>query len=356
MSKRIQSKYWCLTVFKDAEELSETLEGLHEEKVLSYAVFQEEVCPETKREHLQAYIELTNRKSFNWVKDKFPGDHIERRKSRSNQPARDYCMKEDSRKQGCEPVEIGTFVPQGQGKRNDIIALRDAVMSGQDYKQLVDDDCLVQAVARYPRFVDKLQNIARPNRNFMTRCHVFWGNTGSGKSRRAHWEAGQICDEPYVKDPASVWWDGYQGESAVIIDDYRGNIPLAYMLRLIDRYPLRVQVKGGYVKFLATDVWITSNVSPEDWWNKTQKGYNASWAAWNRRITVEDFMHTNNGVWAPPPEEPDDDVDMKAIEEEDEDEDISYPEGDIPSDAETIVYDNQFDVLQEDVTSESDTF
>lgn len=92
--------------------------------------------------------------------------------------------------------------------------------------------------------------------------HVFWGPTGTGKSRRAWLEAG---DDAYCKDPRSKFWCGYQGENHVIIDEFRGGIDIAHMLRWLDRYPVRVEIKGSSIPLVAGKIWITSNVEPL-WW------------------------------------------------------------------------------------------
>lgn len=38
------------------------------------------------------------------------------------------------------------------------------------------------------------------------------------------------------------------------------------MLQLLDRYPLRVEVKGSFVPFVSRRVIITSNVPPDEWY------------------------------------------------------------------------------------------
>jgi hypothetical protein len=92
--------------------------------------------------------------------------------------------------------------------------------------------------------------------------HVFWGLTGTGKSRRAWDEAGM---DAYCKDPRSKFWCGYQGEDNVIIDEFRGGIDIAHLLRWFDRYPVRVEIKGSSVPLVSSKVWITSNLEPK-WW------------------------------------------------------------------------------------------
>lgn len=92
---------------------------------------------------------------------------------------------------------------------------------------------------------------------------VYWGRTGSGKSKRAFEEAGGDC---YFKDPRSKFWCGYQGQSHVIIDEFRGAIDLSHMLRWLDRYPVIVEIKGSSRPLKATKFWITSNVDPRLWY------------------------------------------------------------------------------------------
>lgn len=92
---------------------------------------------------------------------------------------------------------------------------------------------------------------------------MYYGATGTGKSRKAHEEAGVGA---YVKDPRSKFWCGYRGESHVIIDEFRGGIDVSHMLRWLDRYPVRVEIKGSSVPLKADKIWITSNLHPDDWW------------------------------------------------------------------------------------------
>jgi hypothetical protein len=44
---------------------------------------------------------------------------------------------------------------------------------------------------------------------------VYWGRTGSGKSKRA-WEEATFF--AYSKSPTLIWWCGYQQHEAVVIE------------------------------------------------------------------------------------------------------------------------------------------
>lgn len=94
-------------------------------------------------------------------------------------------------------------------------------------------------------------------------CTVFWGPTGTGKSRRAWEEAGM---DSYAKDPRTKWWGGYRGQENIVVDEFRGGIDVAHLLRWLDRYPCFVEVKGGSLPLCAKRFWFTSNLHPRSWY------------------------------------------------------------------------------------------
>jgi len=99
---------------------------------------------------------------------------------------------------------------------------------------------------------------------------VLWGPSGTGKSRLAFElasrKAKETHDDYYVKTAHNTWWDGYNGEKIVIIDDYAGQWPITYALNVLDRYPMQVEFKGGSTNLQATTFIITSNYHPQDWY------------------------------------------------------------------------------------------
>jgi len=109
---------------------------------------------------------------------------------------------------------------------------------------------------------------------------VYWGPTGTGKSRRAWQESG---DDAYSKDPRTKFWCGYRCEENVIIDEFRGAIDISHILRWTDRYPVRVEVKGSSKPLSASKFIFTSNLHPRLWYPELDA---ETYAALERRLEI----------------------------------------------------------------------
>ena len=142
--------------------------------------------------------------------------------------------------------------------------------NGYSDKDLAEDEETFPTWAKYPRlYKDYTRLRSDQQRSWPTATKVFWGGSGVGKSRRALFEGGS--DAFWLPRPLAngqVWWDGYDGQETVVIDDFTCWIPLNQMLRMLDRYPLNVQTKGSTVPFKPRTIIITSNFNPRNWYEK----------------------------------------------------------------------------------------
>nr|QEL50689.1 replication initiator protein [Okra leaf curl alphasatellite] len=119
----IKSQWWCFTVFF-LSSTAPDLTPLFENTAVSYACWQEEESPTTKRRHLQGYLQCKGQRTLAQIKSIF-GDlnpHLEKQRARKTDEARDYCMKEETRVSG--PFEFGEYCAAGSHKRRQ----RDAVV------------------------------------------------------------------------------------------------------------------------------------------------------------------------------------------------------------------------------------
>ncbi len=115
---------------------------------------------------------------------------------------------------------------------------------------------------------------------------MYWGFTGTGKSRRVRELAGE--DAYWVSNPGRgqpVWFDGYMGQRSIVFDDFYGWIPWSMLLRLLDRNPVNLNCKGTTALCLATAFYFTSNAHPSMWYK------HVPYAALERRITIIECEH-----------------------------------------------------------------
>jgi len=244
---------WCFTennpegVFADPDEVIEVYK-------IKYMVYQLELGEEGTL-HLQGYIEFASPRRLAWCRRILPRAHWETRRG-TPQEASNYCKKDDTRVEG--PWEFGA-VPH-QGERNDLHDVKKALDEGASNAELFDT--FFPTMVKFHRGIQAYRDaVQHRTRNWKTRVVVSVGPTACGKSFHSG-------DAPNVYfKPRGEWWNGYDGQKRVVLDDFYGWIPYDELLRLCDQYPMQVPTKGGYVAFLAEEIWITSNRMPDQWYD-----------------------------------------------------------------------------------------
>lgn len=274
--------------------------GIHTYKA-EYICMQPEIAPTTGKRHYQGYVYFKDAKSFNvarqYLRDfGFKGCHIEAAKG-SPEKNINYCSKTETRMVNGAFREFG--VRPSQGRRTDLETIADAIEKGES---ILDIAC--SNPGTYIKFHSGIKAL-----NAIMKCKprdpcvaptVYWwfGPTGVGKSRKAF----ESFPEAYVK-MNSTWWDGYEGQTTVIIDDYRPSLcTFQELLRVLDRYPMRIQMKGSSCELSATHFVISTTQRPEVLWHgRTEEALNQLL----RRIThivefkLEGNVHSQKILKAP---------------------------------------------------------
>lgn len=274
----------CFTINNPSEELLESLTlGLvivehqpGEAKPTSgvrYLTWQLEVGQNGTR-HVQGYVVVWGRGyRFGGWKSLFPrGAHFEQRLGTHGE-ARDYCQKEDTREEGTDFHEFGALqqpADGGRGARGDLVSVKRRLDAGASELE-ISDEFFGQWV-KYHRAFKAYVGLHLPARSHVTFTTVYWGEPGTGKTMLVNSNVGK--DAYWLPKPngTRVFWDGYEGQSDVVIDEFFGWMPRDLMCRLCDRYPFRVETKGGSVPFVALRIWITSNNPPNAWWPRVGLG------------------------------------------------------------------------------------
>lgn len=239
------SRYWTGTSYSDTWTLSDS--------ETTYQVYQREKCSTTGREHWQFFVIFKQRKRFSTVKNMLPGAHIEIARCVSS--ARKYCMKDDTRVAG--PTEIGEF-PSSLG---------DSPMLQKLRKRSVLDVIEAQPnLWRSVRSLQSLQSLVQEPRMHLTQGIVFWGRSGSGKTRIIKLIS-QYVGTTYWKD-STQWWQDYANEKLVIWDEFREDqSSLAGLLSLMNHTPMRIPVKGTAAQFNSDWILFSTNVDPSGWYS-----------------------------------------------------------------------------------------
>lgn len=107
---------------------------------------------------------------------------------------------------------------------------------------------------------------------------VLVGPTGCGKTSSIIND--DNCEEVFIVDTSNERFpfDGYEGEKTILFDDFYGQIPYEQMLRYLDRYKVKLNIKNGHTYAAWNKVYITSNKEVCEW-------YNCNMDAFNRRIS-----------------------------------------------------------------------
>lgn len=238
-----------------------------------YAIIGDEVG-EHGTPHLQGYVYYGILKSFKWVVERLgePRAHVESAKGSPSQN-KDYCSKQSVL------FEHGEL-PR-QGRRSDLDEIRGRLDRGDTEAEIAKDHFSTWCIFR--RSFTAYKRLANPIvRSWKTVVVWIYGPTGTGKTRvvhelstsqlgrklqytceRYHGSSVEDLRGLYVASDVSLQWcDGYEGQDIVLMDDYRGEAPLSTLLRVLDRYPMSMPVKGGFTDWAPKLLFITSNWTP----------------------------------------------------------------------------------------------
>jgi len=292
MARRQRYRAWCFThqVQLDNDAFEAATPQTH--KNFRYMVYQTETAPETGRVHIQGYIEFTGPLELNSVRNLLGGQaHVERRRGTRDE-ARAYCMKADTRMPGTEPTELGDW-NQNERSRTDLTEAKKRIRELGTYRKCLDEDSLDTTTARHPKWVaDQLAMVPKTIRQKPV-VTVYYGPTNTGKTYTC------FSENPGLHTlELNGGFMNYTGQTHVLFDEFdKRPWPFGLMLKLLDVYPLQVNVKNGYCNWEATHIFITSTTPPGEWF-LNDKNYQVDfYPQLERRITTVVFT----GVPPAPP-------------------------------------------------------
>lgn len=234
--------------------------------------------------HIQGYLEVYGPMSFSGVK-KLLGDNKMTVKQRNGprMNAYMYTKKEETpwwetnypqwighggRIPGTSHHQIGTFSNR-QGERTDIQRVVDMVEAGA-----TETEIALKYPREYIKFgagINRLLSVrarALRGKHRPVKVIVRWGDTRTGKTRKAKDEHSYQKVFTPVWNGTKFWFDGYQGEPVLQINEVD---TLGWTTKqfqdLTDNYIQLLEYKGGVTASNWHTIVLTSNVSPAQWWD-----------------------------------------------------------------------------------------
>jgi hypothetical protein len=202
-----------------------------------------------------------------------------------------YCTKDVSRAPGNEsgPFEIGDLKEIGQGSRSDIYSFTKLIAVGEQWSEIARQ--APEAYIRYHQGAHKLRLALSGayDEGELFRdppeVYVLSGPTGVGKShfarnlaQRRGYERNEVYTLaiPSSGDHHKVYWEGFQNQKFVIIEEFAGQIPIHQLKQMLDKYDYRVEVKSSSSRFAPEVVVITSQRPYREWYTAPSRTINNS--------------------------------------------------------------------------------
>ncbi|KAM3717934.1 Replication-associated protein [Dirofilaria immitis] len=204
---------------------------------LEYGITGHETCPTTLRIHYQCYFKFISPVRFSTLSAKLPrGSHIEKAKRTPYQNYQ-YCSKETIKE------EIGTRPNPPNRKRKqqeEQSALLKRYCSNEiNLQQMIEEDILF-VMKDLPR-IQQIKSYVTPDRNTITELYIIIGDPGIGKTTFAT----KLTKSYFIKTAnTEKWWDGYENQELVMLDDFYGWLLPAELFNLADSKPISADCPG----------------------------------------------------------------------------------------------------------------
>lgn len=226
---------------------------------MDYIGVGKEICPETKTPHLQGFVRFSNAKSMSAVSkiEGFKRAHLDRQRGTFKENLK-YCSK------GGRYFSAGEEQPS-RGKRVDLEKLVELSKTSLPWHEIVEIEPAYMRLDRCFKTLKESYLQASRAKFRPVDVHVLYGATGTGKTRFVM-ELNRTVYKHDCNSKGSEWFDGYNDQEVLLLDDFYGGIKHSLLLNLLDGYQLRLPVKSSHTYSNWKTVYITSNEHPKTWY------------------------------------------------------------------------------------------
>lgn len=247
----VNSKRACFTLnnYDDAD-----VAKFHAAKDMLYLIIGKEVG-DSGTPHLQGYITFSKPQRYSALKKIHGQCHWEFAKGSTEENIK-YCSKDGDFHELGERPRVGS-----RGKFIDAI---DMIVKGDSITEVALEN--PEAFARGGRGLRDLKfALTKEYEHDGVRGYWYVGPPGTGKSHKAR------TDHPgaYIK-AQNKWWDGYDGEDVVILEDMDDACLKHYLKIWADKWSCKGETKGGHVHLQHKKFIVTSNFTMEELFGDNQ--------------------------------------------------------------------------------------
>jgi len=283
-----RSRGWCFT-FNNYQNTQDYDRKMRDAFPQDFVIYGKEVG-DSGTPHLQGFIYSKNPLRFATLKERFDrvcaGVHIE--KARTTKAAIAYCKKGSGTPSApVDPDVVQWGAEPGQGQRNDLELAAALIEGGASNKRLAEE-CATTFI-KYNKGLQALRGAL--HKPFEEEKEVIWcwGPSNSGKTSWARNYLTQKHGDYYEKSSSTKWWDQYEHDKGVLIDEFRDckgpdMISFRDLLTLLGKGKKIVEYKGGSAPFCAETIIITSLYSPEELYGESLAGGREEMVQLTRRI------------------------------------------------------------------------
>lgn len=275
-SSRLRSKAWCFTLYDpEPGNLAAFKEGFASlcdgpTAFVTYGIVGSETCPTTGRHHLQGYVYCSSRVGFRSFQQKLGlprSTHVEKANGTPTQN-KEYCSKDGDFTETGDFSQCPVHNSKAGGTKKSasqrVQELWKRTRRVRDCFNLPAAEAMsynsIKLMEMYAKYDDP-----RPVSPDAVIVTAIYGPSGSGKSRFVD----QVTDGQAYRPISYKWWEGYDGDRAVVFDDIRGDFCKFHeLLKVLDIYPFRVETKGGSRQLRARNIYLTAPRSPVLLWGE----------------------------------------------------------------------------------------
>lgn len=241
--------------------------------------------------HTHIYVCYENAVYFSTMKNRFPSAHIETALG-SSLENRDYIRKEGKyletdKKETNIPETFYEYgeVPQDKTAKNETVSKKvlEMVKNGYSNMKIIDE---------FPSYCTKINHLNSLRQECLNEKYskedrevkvtYIFGDTGSGKTRFVMNK--YLYDEIYKVTNYEHPFDNYNGQKVLLLDEFRGGIPISDLLQYLDRYPCRLPARYTDKVACYTEVYIISNEDLSSQYINIQSERAITYNAFLRRI------------------------------------------------------------------------